>query len=546
MLARPQRRLTLLALFATACWANFAVASAAEPLSTTARQQAAETSTTEMAPANVQLEEIPNPNLDALEPEVAVQLQRARALWKAQGDAPRERQVQVLLSLARLYHAYELWESALACYQRLVRLSPNAFEAHYLLAHASQLAGHNEQAEQAYRSALALRPDDLASALHLADVLVLMNRRDESIELVDGVLSKQPDLSAARLMRGELALAERDYPAAIALLERVIQEVPRANRGHYLLAQALRAEGKMNQARQHLAQSGSIGVRIPDPLIEEINQLIIGERVAIMEGKLAYEAGDFRHAAERFQAALLVAPASNTAEVNLSASLVKLGEVDRAIAHLNRVLKRAPDNLTAHFNLAELQLSRGDAGRARAHYSAVLEQRPDDVQALLGMARSAAALGDAEATLNSYRQVVQRVPEQAGAWLELIDWLLQTQRRAEAGETLVQATELHPSDGQLAHRYAEFLLESPNQNEQGYALALDLAQRVFAARPDPIHANTLARALAASGDCEGAAELQAQLLDHLRRSGDSDGLAQAEQRLIRYRAGPACFEPPKP
>ena len=540
MLARPRRRLTVLALFATACWANSAAANATEPA------PAAAFSTAETTQPQAQLEEIPSPNLDALEPEVAVQLQRARALWEAQGDAPRERQVQVLLSLGRLYHAYELWESALACFQRLVRLSPNAFEAHYLLAHASQQAGHNEQAEQAYRSALALRPDDPASALHLAEVLVLLNRRGAAIELVDDVLSKQPDLSAARLMRGELALAERDYPAAIALLQKVIHEVPQANRSHYLLAQALRAEGKMDQARQHLALSGSVGVRIPDPLIEEINQLIIGERVAILEGKLAYEAGDFRHAAERFRAALLADPASDTAEVNLSASLVRLGEVDRAIAHLDRVLKRAPDNLTAHFNLAELQLSRGNAGRARAHYSAVLEQRPDDVQALLGLARSAAALGEAEATLSSYRQVVQRVPEQAGAWLELIDWLLQAQRRAEAGETLVQATELHPSDGQLAHRYAQFLLDSPKQNERGYALALDLAQRVFAARPDPRHADTLARALAANGDCAGAAELQVQLLSHLRRSGDADAAAttRAQQRLTRYQAGAACFEQP--
>ena len=177
MLARPRRRLTVLALFATACWANSAAANATEPA------PAAAFSTAETTQPQAQLEEIPSPNLDALEPEVAVQLQRARALWEAQGDAPRERQVQVLLSLGRLYHAYELWESALACFQRLVRLSPNAFEAHYLLAHASQQAGHNEQAEQAYRSALALRPGDPASALQLAEVLVLLNRRGAAIEL---------------------------------------------------------------------------------------------------------------------------------------------------------------------------------------------------------------------------------------------------------------------------------------------------------------------------------------------------------------------------
>ena len=405
---------------------------------------------------------------------------------------------------------------------------------------ASQQAGENEAAEQAFRAALSLQPDYPASALRLAEVLSLQNRRPEAIALSEQVMAAQPQMSAARLIRGELALAERAYPQAIALLNQVLQEVPQADRVHYLLAQAYRGQGENDLARQHLARRGSIGVRIPDPLFDRVQQLTVGERVAIIEAKLAYEAGDFAHAAERYRMVLQSEPGNIAAAANLGTSLAQLGDIDAAMEQFAKVLELAPHNLTAHFNLGALLLQHDQPDQARRHYQAVIEQRPQDREALLGLARSARALGDAAASIEAYQGLLQLSPERSELWFELAELLLAQGRSEQAGATLAQAYQLHPDDGQLAHLYAQHLLGVSDQSAAGLALALDLATRVFEARRSPEHGDSLARALAANGQCAVAAGLQRELLAHWRSSGNQQQIGEAEMRLQRYQTGPPC------
>ncbi|MBD8527721.1 tetratricopeptide repeat protein [Pseudomarimonas arenosa] len=486
---------------------------------------------------------LPSPDLRALEPNVAEQLARAQALWEQHRSGPMEQQVQVLNELAQLYHAYELWEAAQACYRRLLAAQSNRFDLWHLFGHASQQAGDNPQAEQAYRQALALQQAYSASALRLAEVQVLQGRQAEAIELVEGVLKQQPDNTAARLARGELALAEGKPALAIDLLNTVVQAVPQANRSHYLLAQAFRANGQSDLARQHLAKSGSVGVRIPDPLVEQLQALVVGERVALIEGKLAYEAGDFHHAIDRYRAALQAAPESVSAEINLGASLARIGEIELALDHFRRVLQRAPDNLSAHFNLAELLLQAGQPEQAGTHYLTVVRQRPQDVSALLGLARSARLAGDGTSAIQAYQQVLQAAPELSEVWLEYVDSLSGEQRLQQAGAALAQAHALHPDDGQLAHRYAEHLLAAPDQTTASLAQALDLATRVFEARRSLAHADTLARALAANAQCDQAAQLQSEVLAKTPGDPYSEAIVEAKSRLRRYQAGAPCFQP---
>lgn len=70
--------------------------------------------------------------------------------------------------------------------------------------------------------------------------------------------------------------------------------------------------------------------------------------------------------------------------------------------------------------------------------------------------------------------------------------------------------------------------------------ALELAEKVFAARPESAHAEVVAAALAELGHCSEAAEWQRRALE-LASSGEP--AAQRRVVLALYAQGPPCAYP---
>ena len=75
----------------------------------------------------------------------------------------------------------------------------------------------------------------------------------------------RPHIPAVKPRCQETFLYERSASLAI---------VPAANRIHYSLAMSYRGLGELEKAKANLALQGTVGVRRPDPLIEELPELI--------------------------------------------------------------------------------------------------------------------------------------------------------------------------------------------------------------------------------------------------------------------------------
>ena len=65
---------------------------------------------------------------------------------------------------------------------------------------------------------------------------------------------------------------------------------------------AYRGLGDTEKAMAQLAQQGTVGVRVSDPLVDGLQELIRGERVHLARGKLALESRRFVEANDEFQA----------------------------------------------------------------------------------------------------------------------------------------------------------------------------------------------------------------------------------------------------
>src|SRR5687768_11018928 len=114
---------------------------------------------------------------------------------------------------------------------------------------------------------------------------------------------------------------------------------------------AYRGLGELEKAKANLRSQGTVGVRVADPLVDQLQELIQGERLHLIRGRLALEAKRYAEAADEFRKAVAARPESVTGRVNLGAVLNLLGDVRGAVEQFQGVLRIAPENTNAHYNL---------------------------------------------------------------------------------------------------------------------------------------------------------------------------------------------------
>lgn len=463
----------------------------------------------------VALQPVPSPALDELEDSVAEQLREMRALLDTrltEDGITTADLAETYGELGRIYHAYEIIGAAEACYLNAIALAPADYRHRHLLAHLYQISGDPEGAIRYYRESLRLQPLDDAAKIHLAEVLRTANRLDEAQALFLEAIETRPESAAVLAGLGQIALAKERFDLAVDFLERALAEAPSANRLHYPLGLAYRGLGDAGKARQHLSQRGMLGVRSPDPLIDTLADLLRGETIHLLRGRMAYRAGHLTDAADEFRSALEARPDSITAAINLSAVLVSLARTEEAIELLRGTISRAPTHANAHFNLGSILAHQGSYDEAIEHLESAVRLAPLD-----WLAR-----------------------------LELAETLVDTEQFAAALGVLEQGHGLAPDAGLLAHPLARLLASSPDAGLRDGPRALELALRVFEARRTAEHAETVAMAYAETNQCSAAADWQRNVLEASAGTVSGERLAELGSMLAHYETTEPCRYPVRP
>ena len=128
------------------------------------------------------LQPVPFPDLSRMEPVVQQQLSDARSSLEArlkQPGATNQQLSEHFGSLGNLYHTYVVLEAAAACYRNAHALEPEEFRWPYYLGKVYE-EGKLAEAAASLRAALAIRPDDPAAQLSLAEVLLDQNDRQSA------------------------------------------------------------------------------------------------------------------------------------------------------------------------------------------------------------------------------------------------------------------------------------------------------------------------------------------------------------------------------
>jgi tetratricopeptide (TPR) repeat protein len=493
--------------------------------------------------ATLALETVPTPDLSALEASVAEQLREAREQMLdaiSGGGLSDAGRAEAFGLVGQLYHVYELLEPAAACYRNALELAPEELRWIQLLARLEEKAGRLDNALELYRRVRRHAPGYVAAAAREADILMQLERPAEARQALEAALALAPDSPAVHYGLGQLALAADDLPRAVEAFERTLELQPAADRVHYPLAMAYRRLGDRERAMQHLDRSGTVGVRVADPIYDELEGLVVGERVHVLRGRLAYGAGRMEEARAEFAQALEASPTSVPARTNLAATLAALGEVEAAKRELLEVLELRPEEPTAHFNLAALLVGEGDHDRAVEHFRAAVEAKPRDAAALRQLALSLLELDRQQEGLEILSRYVDLTPADEDLLLTLVEMLLDRERYREAYERLDLSNALFPDRGRTAHDLARLLASSPELALRDGERSLELAEMVFSARRTLEHGETLALALAEAGRCEEATALQGQLVQTARERGQIDEARRLAKALEHYVQGSPC------
>jgi len=444
--------------------------------------------------------------------------------------------------LGEIYHAYSLTSPARDCYVNASLLAPKDFRWIYLLGKLDQQEGHFEEAIRRYRVARTLRPDYVAVLVNLGNIFLELNRLDDATESFKAALYIDENNPATHYGLGQVAVSRRSYSEAVHHFAKTLAQVPGANRVHYSLAMAYRGLGDAEKARAHLAQQGPVGVRVSDPLVDGLQDLIKGERVHLARGKVAFEAQRFAEAAGEFRKAVAAKPDSVTARVNLGAALTQNGDLKGAAEQFEEALRIEPANVNAHYNLAILLAGQNNHADAIAHLHSALSIDANDLNARFLLARELMKTGRLDEALVEFSRVVHADANNEGALLEQVKLLHRKGQFKQALDGLEKGHAQYPLKGRTAVMLAYLLATSPQVELRNGARALDLAQWVYSATGALQHGALVAMALAELGRCGEAAEWQRRMIVAAEQS-NTDLLAKLRAGLKRYEEAQSCRPP---
>ena len=486
-----------------------------------------------------ELEPIPAPPLDALDPAVREVIETRRQTLQAllSGPSPDSGVVmETFGDLAFLLHAHELLDSARACYANAMRLAPRDPRWTYATALLMRDTGNLEAAAAAYELNLEQLPRNTTALIGLAETRLEQNMPLVAKAHLLHALELTAESPAALALLGQVALSAKDYGRAVGFFHRALEQIPEATRLHYPLALAYRGLGDMAKAQEHLAQRGDVGVRATDPIYDAIQERKTGERVMILEGRRAFAVGRYAEAVESFRKALTANPESISARVNLATALGAGGDVEGAMAQYRKVLEQDETNSAASFNLGALLLQQDKVDEAVSLLDRAVKADERDAESRVQLAKAYERQGKLSEALALIKEAATLNRADQNLWIMGQRLMSRLGLHGEARAWLEEANRSMPEQGLIALALAELLATSPELQVRDGEKAVILASQVASATGKPNHWLTLSKALAEAGRCEDAAEVVRQLLSQ----APDEAKEALNSYLVVYEKGPPC------
>lgn len=269
---------------------------------------------------------------------------------------------QVLLEKARFLMTDSKPAEALALASAAVTANPRSAPAHYMRGVALQATRENDQAIDAFRQVLQLRPTAVPAQLALADLYIKRGEAAAALQFLGQTLKLQPTLGVAHYLRAKALLQMGNIPAAEAAVKLVMTTNTASADAQALLGDLQLRKREIAAARTAYTRSIEIAPQSFDAL------------TGLVRVDLAEKRNDA--ALSRVQARLANKP-DDVSLLTLAGNTYRAtGDAKGAETAFLRVLELDATNLAAYANLTRLYMSQNRLDEALQRFRTIAEREP--------------------------------------------------------------------------------------------------------------------------------------------------------------------------
>jgi tetratricopeptide (TPR) repeat protein len=490
---------------------------------------------------------VPLPDISRAAPDVQAQLREQHAAMtrvvEQTSSLAAGQRANAYADMGRLFIATELYDAAERCFSNARRLAPGDMRWPYYLAQVARLSNDSGKAATLFEQALVLQPDHVPSLVWLAEMRLSQSRPADAKPPLLKAQALAPREGAVLYGLGRVALEERDYALAVQQLEAALALVPSANRVQYPLAMAYRGLGNTQQADAHLRLRGETPLPPADPLMAEVRGLLSNAAALETRGMQAMDARDWPAAVKALREAVERSPDNAFTRLNLGTSLYLSGDRDAALEQYRAAVRLSPSLARAHFGIGVALEARRQDREAIEAFTAAVRSDPAYDEAHFSLANALRRTGRTAESLPHYEAVLQRNPGTSQASFGYAMALVRLGRYREARDRLEHDVRVFADQPGFAHALARVLATAPDAGVRDGARAVAILQPLVEGQSSPAVVETMAMALAETGQFDEAVRMQRELLEAARRGGRRDLVPHLAANLRLYEARRPCRTP---
>src|SRR5437773_3351525 len=305
-------------------------------------------------------------------------------------------------ALGTLYLIKKGVEKAGAEFEKAATLSPPRSGEKLKFAQFKVQTGASAEAKAFLEKLTKQTPDLLPAWSMLAKIANSEKKYDESIQLLQNVLSRDPENLDARLVQAETWLLKQETKKAVDSLENLDRTYPNSPIIKYTLARSYLANNSPKQAMDELDETVRLNPGFADALL--------------LRSELQLRDGNAQVTVEPLQALLKARPDLATAPWLLAEAVRMLGRSDEAAALIREQIKKSPKAAASYFLLGAILKQQNKPLEARQAFEKAAElapENPSSLEQLVNLDIDAKAYAAGHQRVN---QLLQKQPNSAAAY----------------------------------------------------------------------------------------------------------------------------------
>ena len=238
-------------------------------------------------------------------------------------------------------------EEAIATIKAIIAEDPGISDAHFSLGNIYYKSKRFEEALEAFKISLDLKPDDSFAVINIANALQALNRSEEAERFVLDHLARGLDDPQLYFLLGNVRVRRGDPEGAIPYFEQCLAANPQSASAHNAIAAIYLNQDRLDEAEVHLKAAAAIYPRLTS--------------LRYNQAQLFEKRGQFPDAAESYLQEIQDSPRNFRALFNLSRVYRQMGREDDELATLKKTIEVEPEFAIAYFYLARIHLRREQA-----------------------------------------------------------------------------------------------------------------------------------------------------------------------------------------